>query len=206
MCHRYRRRSVSAILRVDFEASTWRRRYTDVAYCEEQGNVTSHHVLLHRLLLSERTYLSMRTVLKCQLFLALTQTAFVLGSVYFKYSVNHVDRRDRINPVVFAFVRESIAGSMMGLLAYLSTSSVPRMGDAPKLLFIGLALYFNQLFYIMGVDMSGVVVATCMQPAIPVFTAALALTLGMEQPSLYKTFGILMASAGSICMVYGFPS
>jgi len=30
-----------------------------------------------------------------------------------------------------------------------------------------------QLFYILGIDMSGVVVATCMQPAIPVFTAML---------------------------------
>ena len=31
----------------------------------------------------------------------------------------------------------------------------------------------SQLFYILGIDMSGVVVATCMQPAIPVFTAML---------------------------------
>lgn len=30
-----------------------------------------------------------------------------------------------------------------------------------------------QLFYIMGIDMSGVVVATCMQPSIPVITAML---------------------------------
>ena len=37
-----------------------------------------------------------------------------------------------------------------------------------------------QLFYILGIDMSGVVVATCMQPAIPVFTAMLVRTPTFE--------------------------
>ena len=36
-----------------------------------------------------------------------------------------------------------------------------------------IAPFVLQLFYIMGIDMSGVVVATCMQPSIPVITAML---------------------------------
>ena len=32
--------------------------------------------------------------------------------------------------------------------------------------------HFLQLFYIIGIELSGVVVATCIQPAIPVFTGA----------------------------------
>ena len=66
---------------------------------------------------------------------------------------------------------------------------------------LGLWLYFNQLFYIVGIDMSGVVVATCMQPTIPVFTAMIAVLLNLEAGSLQKFIGITLAVGGSICMV-----
>ena len=66
---------------------------------------------------------------------------------------------------------------------------------------LGLCLYFNQLFYIIGIDMSGVVVATCMQPTIPVFTAMIAVMVGLEAGSLQKFVGIVLAVGGSICMV-----
>ena len=75
---------------------------------------------------------------------------------------------------------------------------------------LGLCLYFNQLFYIIGIDMSGVVVATCMQPTIPVFTAMIAVMLNLEAGSLQKFAGIVLAVGGSICMVrcpcYAAPS
>lgn len=68
---------------------------------------------------------------------------------------------------------------------------------------LGLCLYFNQLFYIIGIDLSGVVVATCMQPTIPVFTAAIAVALHLEAGSAQKFAGIGLAVGGSICMVSG---
>lgn len=49
--------------------------------------------------------------------------------------------------------------------------------------------------------MSGVLVATCMQPTIPVFTAMIAVTMGLEPGSYQKFLGILLAVGGSICMV-----
>ena len=49
--------------------------------------------------------------------------------------------------------------------------------------------------------MSGVVVATCMQPTIPVFTALIAVTLHLETGSFQKFSGIGLAVAGSLCMV-----
>lgn len=58
-----------------------------------------------------------------------------------------------------------------------------------------------QLFYILGIDMSGVMLATCMQPSIPVITALLGVLLGLEAGSLQKFAGILLAVMGSICMV-----
>lgn len=67
---------------------------------------------------------------------------------------------------------------------------------------MGICLYLNQLFFILGIDMSGVVVATCMQPTIPVFTAAIAVILQMETGSVQKFAGIGLAVAGSVCMVW----
>jgi len=78
---------------------------------------------------------------------------------------------------------------------------LPQRQDLGKVMGLGLCLYFNQLFYIIGIDMSGVVVATCMQPTIPVFTAAIAVMLNLEAGSLQKFIGIVLAVGGSICMV-----
>lgn len=142
-------------------------------------------------------------MLSCRFWLALTQMAFVLGSVYLKYNLNHEDALHRINPVVFAFVREVVAGGIMCSVSHFTAGVVPRREDLARFLIIGVLLYCNQLFYILGVELSGVVIATCMQPAIPVFTAALAITLGKETPSVSKSIGILAASAGAICMIAG---
>ena len=81
------------------------------------------------------------------------------------------------------------------------TGLLPQRQDLWRVLALGLCLYFNQLFYIIGIDMSGVVVATCMQPTIPVFTAMIAVMLGLEAGSWQKFGGIVLAVGGSICMV-----
>ena len=78
---------------------------------------------------------------------------------------------------------------------------LPQRQDLWRVAALGLCLYFNQLFYIIGIDMSGVVVATCMQPTIPVFTAMIAVMLNLEAGSLQKFVGIVLAVGGSICMV-----
>lgn len=55
--------------------------------------------------------------------------------------------------------------------------------------------------YIIGISLSGVLVATCMQPTIPVFTAMIAVCLGLESGSVQKFLGIGLAVAGSVSMV-----
>ena len=55
--------------------------------------------------------------------------------------------------------------------------------------------------YIIGISLSGVLVATCMQPTIPVFTAMIAVCLGLEAGSIQKFLGIGLAVAGSVSMV-----
>ena len=61
----------------------------------------------------------------------------------------------------------------------------------------------HQLMYIVGIDLAGVSVAACMQPAIPVFTAALAIATGAEAPSRRKLAGVGLAVGGALCMVVG---
>ena len=78
---------------------------------------------------------------------------------------------------------------------------LPRREHLAALGGLGVCLYLNQLCYIVGIDLSGVLVATCMQPAIPVFTAMLAVLLRYETGSWQKAGGIAAAVAGSVCMV-----
>ncbi|CAK0782743.1 hypothetical protein CVIRNUC_005938 [Coccomyxa viridis] len=142
---------------------------------------------------------------QCQLALAVTQTAFCVGSVYLKSSLRQVDSSDGhvFHPIIYAFLREATAGPIMCAMAWFSSGLLPQRQDLWRVLALGLCLYFNQLFYIIGIDMSGVVVATCMQPTIPVFTAMIAVMLGLEAGSWQKAGGIVLAVGGSICMVMG---
>lgn len=136
--------------------------------------------------------------------MALTQSAFVLGSVYLKSSLAHVDssKGEEFSPVVFAFGREVIAGPLLYAIAWISTRvAAPAREDAWKVASLGCCLFCSQLFYIIGIELSGVVAATCMQPAIPVFTVLLGVILQMEMASVRKLSGIALAVLGAMCMV-----
>lgn len=77
------------------------------------------------------------------------------------------------------------------------------MSDAPKIVGLGACMFASQLFYVLGIKLSGVVVATCMQPAIPVFTVMLGIVLRLEKATPSLLTGIGMAVIGSLCMVIG---
>ena len=79
--------------------------------------------------------------------------------------------------------------------------TLPRKRDLLPITGLGICLYLNQLFFILGIDLSGVVVAACMQPTVPVFTALIAVMLKLEAGSMQKACGIALAVAGSISMV-----
>lgn len=48
----------------------------------------------------------------------------------------------------------------------------PKRDDLWRVGLMGGAMFTSQLLYILGIELSGVAVATCMQPAIPVSAAA----------------------------------
>ena len=140
----------------------------------------------------------------CQLAVAICQTAFVVGSVYLKASLNLVGKNERFSPLVFAFAREATAAPILYTLAWFSAGSLlPALSDCFRVVGLGFCIFASQLLYIFGMGLSGVVVATCMQPAIPVFTILLGVLFKLETASAQKIFGIVLAVSGAVCMVAG---
>ena len=60
---------------------------------------------------------------QCQVALAITQTAFCIGSVYLKSSLRKVDSSDGhvFHPIIYAFLREATAGPIMCAMAWFSS-------------------------------------------------------------------------------------
>lgn len=59
----------------------------------------------------------------CQLALALTQTAFCIGSVYLKSCLRKVDSANGhvFHPIIYAFLREATAGPIMCAIAWFAS-------------------------------------------------------------------------------------
>lgn len=141
-----------------------------------------------------------------QLGVALTHCSFVLGAILLKTSMKHIDptKHEVFHPIVYAFFREISAAPVLFLLSVATLGyRLPQRGDAVKVFGLGLCMFLSQLLYIMGVDMAGVLMASCIQPSVPVFTVMLALFLGSETGSARKMVGILLAVLGAMCMVVG---
>jgi len=144
--------------------------------------------------------------LSCQLALALTQAAVVVGSVYLKGSLGLIaeSKGEVFHPIVFAFAREASAAPLLFAISVYNVGyTVPARMDVLKVALLGFCMFLSQLLYIIGIELSGVVVASCIQPAIPVFTVLLGIVLKMESAHPQKLVGILLAVLGAVCMVLG---
>ena len=64
---------------------------------------------------------------QCQAALAVTQTAFCVGSVYLKSSLRQVDSSDGhvFHPIIYAFLREATAGPIMCAMAWFTSGAAP---------------------------------------------------------------------------------
>jgi len=127
-----------------------------------------------------------------------------VGSVYLKASLALVDptKGEVFHPIVYAFAREVAAGPLLYICAYATTKvAAPARQDLGRVAVLGACMFFSQLFYITGIELSGVVVATCIQPTIPVFTVLLGVLLQMESANPQKLAGIALAAVGAMSMV-----
>mmetsp|Transcript_6902 Transcript_6902/g.18045 ORF Transcript_6902/g.18045 Transcript_6902/m.18045 type:complete len:422 (+) Transcript_6902:229-1494(+) len=138
--------------------------------------------------------------------LVLAQVALSFGAAYLRLSLQAGE--EPLEPVIFAMAREMLASPPLLLLSWYKSGVVlPPSADLGWFALLGLCLFLNQLFFLLGLQFSGVVVATCMQPSVPVFTVALAvLVFRTEAGSRQKLGGIFLAVGGAVVMVFGSSS
>ena len=108
------------------------------------------------------------------------------------------------NPLLFALIREGCAGPILlcAALAWTPTRFVDVLREWREFAFLGLFIFGNQLAFIVGLKLSNPVAGSIWQPSQPIFTAALAIWLGMERPSARRLGGIFLAFAGCALMVW----
>lgn len=70
---------------------------------------------------------------QCQVALAITQTAFCVGSVYLKSALRQVDSSDGhvFHPIIYAFLREATAGPIMCAMAWFGSGGRPWSVQVP---------------------------------------------------------------------------
>ena len=172
-----------------------------------------------------RRALQKYTLVAAQVSLAAVQVAVCLGAVYLKSALSstpHAASRDDggsrsslsstsspsprasepvFSPPVYAFCREALAGLILCSLAAFFSPSRPSRADLPGFAALGTLMFLNQLLYLTGINRAGVSAAAKLQPAIPVFTAALASLLGLEALGRKRAAGIALAAGGALAMV-----
>jgi drug/metabolite transporter (DMT)-like permease len=115
-----------------------------------------------------------------------------------------------INQLVFCVLRDVVALTILGPLAYIKDK-----GSRPALsgyilfsfFFLGLTgIFGNQLLFTLGLNFTSPAYAAALQPAIPVFTFLLALAFGAENANWQridgkaKILGVLVCVAGALIM------
>jgi len=107
------------------------------------------------------------------------------------------------NPLVFALLREGLAGPLLVAAAYATTHC--KLSDfAPySKLFMecGALIFGNQVLFVVGLKLSNPVAGAIWQPSQPIFTAILASFIGTEQPSPLRFAGVVLAFLGCATMV-----
>eukprot|EP01062_Namystynia_karyoxenos_P073337 TRINITY_DN70139_c0_g1_i1.p2 TRINITY_DN70139_c0_g1~~TRINITY_DN70139_c0_g1_i1.p2 ORF type:complete len:411 (+),score=105.91 TRINITY_DN70139_c0_g1_i1:142-1374(+) len=110
------------------------------------------------------------------------------------------------NPVVFALIREAVAGPLLCAAAAIvsrrqGASAMPQSADAWRFLLCALGLFTTNLCYIIGVKLAGATTAGIWQPAQPVLICVAASALGYERLTAKKVVGIAIAVLGCLCVV-----
>jgi drug/metabolite transporter (DMT)-like permease len=120
------------------------------------------------------------------------------------------------NAVVFSFFRDGCCFPVLLIAAALLEGGCKFPKSAKELgvfCMLGVTgMWGNQLFYILGLYYTSATIASCWQPAIPVFAAFFAIILRVEPfPPLakfrgwLKLLGILCAAGGALVLTLGKP-
>jgi len=128
--------------------------------------------------------------------LILGQCIFGGGSIVGKFGVA------KFNPMVFALIREAVAGALLMVFAIYQDGFV-KLHRRDALVFVGCGVFIftNQAAFIIGDKLAGAVLASAWQPTQPVFTLVISIFLSWERCTLGKAAGILISFGGAAFMV-----
>lgn len=107
------------------------------------------------------------------------------------------------NPVLFALIRELIAGPVLVALA-IYFEGIPEIERKHVLSYslCGVSLFINQFCNIVGVKLSNAILSSAWQPAQPIFVIIMALALGWEKATPAKLAGILISFGGALFLTF----
>ena len=127
------------------------------------------------------------------------QVLFGGGSVVGKLGVA------TFNPMMFALIREAVAGVLLMLWAIYQDGWLrPKLADTGIFLACGIFIFTNQACFIVGDKLAGAVIGSAWQPTQPVFTLLISILLRWEKFTIGKGAGILISFGGAAFMVvYG---
>lgn len=131
--------------------------------------------------------------------LILVQVIFGGGSVVGKLGV------EKFNPMLFALIREGVSGpTLLALALWRDGTLVPLRKDWALILIMGLCVFSNQAFFIIGDKLAGPIISSAWQCSQPIFTLLISLTLSWEPATVRKLLGILLSCLGGAFLVcYG---
>jgi drug/metabolite transporter (DMT)-like permease len=105
-------------------------------------------------------------------------------------------------PLSFAWLRIAAGAAILGIVV---RNDAPLSRDDSRRVFIWaiLGVAINATLFLVGLSLTTVAVSAVLITAIPVFTLALAIALGVERASAMRVFGIALAAAGALLVVGG---
>jgi drug/metabolite transporter (DMT)-like permease len=118
------------------------------------------------------------------------------------YSVVKVTLAE-ISPLAFNGLRFSAAATLLLLVQWRTTGFAPLRGHFVSLIWLGLVGNLGyQLFFIFGIDNTRAGEAAVFASTTPLFTYLIARVSGLDRVGRRGLFGLLLASAGVVCLLW----
>ena len=160
------------------------------------SSMMRHELEEEEMFLMKKRTLTTKTYLLAHAAVFVANLLFGCGNVVAKVGLHDM------NPILFALIREVISGPLLLTCAYFMRRSSESKNfafgkeDLWRFLVSGLGVYGSNLCYILGVKFAGATSASMWQPAQPLFITLLAIVVRLENATVMKFLGILIAGGG----------